>query len=75
MPPKLHHSAVPGTNDFASLGQQVPYGYAQYEFQASHFDELSMEPNDMIMLEKKVSFSLTKCSSVSLFIKKDISYV
>ncbi|KAK6100384.1 SH3 domain family protein [Brugia pahangi] len=42
-------------NAFMTTNQeQQPYGYAKFQFLASHFDELSAEPSDMIVLEKKV---------------------
>ncbi|VBB27400.1 unnamed protein product [Acanthocheilonema viteae] len=46
---------APGTNAFAGTNQEEqPHGYAKFEFVGSHFDELSAEPLDMIILEKKV---------------------
>ncbi|VDK73851.1 unnamed protein product [Litomosoides sigmodontis] len=34
--------------------EEQPHGYARFKFIASHFDELSAEPLDMIILERKV---------------------
>ncbi|CAG9538539.1 unnamed protein product [Cercopithifilaria johnstoni] len=43
------------TNTFTDANQEKqPHGYAKFGFLASHFDELSAEPLDMIILEKKV---------------------
>ncbi|VDM19451.1 unnamed protein product [Wuchereria bancrofti] len=48
-------AAMPKANAFMATNQEEqPYGYAKFQFLASHFDELSAEPSDMIILEKKV---------------------
>ncbi|VDO42417.1 unnamed protein product, partial [Onchocerca flexuosa] len=43
------------TNAFTSVNQEEqPHGHAKFRYLASCFDELSAEPFDMIILEKKV---------------------
>uniref|UniRef100_A0A915PMX3 SH3 domain-containing protein n=1 Tax=Setaria digitata TaxID=48799 RepID=A0A915PMX3_9BILA len=52
---KQHHNAATKMNTFTDMDQEVqPHGYAKFQFLASHFDELSAEPFDRIILEKKV---------------------
>ncbi|EFO20353.2 hypothetical protein LOAG_08138 [Loa loa] len=49
------NSKTSETNVFTDTNQEEqPHGYAKFQFLASHFDELSAEPSDMIILEKKV---------------------
>ncbi|MCP9258678.1 hypothetical protein DINM_001689 [Dirofilaria immitis] len=46
---------APETNASTNMNQEEqPHGHAKFQFHASHFDELSAEPFDMIILEKKV---------------------
>ncbi|VDN24042.1 unnamed protein product [Gongylonema pulchrum] len=52
--PQSHHSAALETPSSGTLQEELPHGNAIYRFQASNFDELSIEPGDVIVLEKKV---------------------
>ncbi|VDN32771.1 unnamed protein product [Gongylonema pulchrum] len=52
--PQSHHSAVLETPSSGTLQEELPHGNARYRFQASNFDELSIEPGDVIVFEKKV---------------------
>lgn len=55
----------------ASLKNE-PYAIAKYPFNSAHFDELSCQPNDIIILKKQVKvfkFFVAVCSNIVLFFK------